>query len=204
MAKEYEKRGIPEEILLDTLYDIVRWCEVYTGLKGRLWLGELCWLRRHMNLKLFKLGRLQFCMAESEFDIPSCDVKRGDPVIEVHIPAGEKLDLSECRASLARAKKFFAEFFPEFEYKCFTCHSWLLDSALSELLPEGSNILRFRELFDVTEEEESCAALKYVFRWDTYKGNLKDAVPCGAFAVKLKRFVLAGGVLHESVGVIKR
>lgn len=204
VKRRYAALGIPEEILDDTLYDIVRWTDSYTAIHGTLYLGELPWLRRHMALKLFKLGRLQFAMAGSEFDIPKYGVKKDDPVIEVHIPTGEKLSVEACKVSLARAKEFFATFFPDYEYKCFTCHSWLLDSTLTELLPSGSNILAFREMFDVVEEEESSAILRYVFKWNTCMANVKDAVTSSPFAEKVKARAMRGGAFHESLGVIEK
>lgn len=204
VAEKYREAGIPEEILVDTLYDIVRWCESYTAIKGKLYLGEIPWLKRHMTLNLFKLGRLQFAMAPSFCDIPKYGIKNGDPVLEVHIPAGEKLTPEECRRSFEMAEEFFAKYFPDFKYDYITCHSWLLDSELKALLPEDSNILAFARLFDVVDEEESYAALRYVFPWDTDKSNVKDAVTFGSFSEKVKRHVLKGGVFHESMGVIKR
>ena len=204
VAEKYREAGIPEDILIDTLYDIVRWCESYTAIKGRLYLGEIPWLRRHMSLNLFKLGRLQFAMADSFCDIPKYGIKSGDPVMEVHIPAGEKLSPEECRKSFEMAKEFFAKYFPEHKYEYFTCHSWLLDSVLNEILPENSNILAFKSLFDVVDEEESYAVLRYVFPWNTDESNVKDAVTFSAFSEKVKRHVLSGGVFHESLGVTKK
>jgi len=202
VAEGYREKGIPEEILVDTLYDIVRWCETYSEIHGKLYLGELAWLKRHMSANLFKLGRLQFAMAESFCDVPKYNIKSGDPVMEVHIPAGEKLDPAECEKSIAMAKEFFAKYYPEFKYKYFTCHSWLLDPVLGEMLPEDSNILAFARMFDVVEEEDSMAILRYVFRWDTDVSNVKNAVTCGSFSEKVKSRAVKGGRFHESLGVI--
>ncbi len=202
LSEKYREAGIPEEILIDTLYDIVRWTDTHSGIHGELYLGELCWLKRHMTMGLFKLGRLQFAMASSDVDIPKYGIKKGDPVVEVHIPAGEKLDIGECKRSFDRARDFFAKYFPEHNYSCFTCHSWLLDLSLSELLNENSNIIAFRNLFDIVHEEESAAALRYVFKWNTNMINVRDAVCPTAFAERLKRYVLNGGKLHETTGVI--
>ena len=113
--------------LLDTLQDIVTWTNVWSDMKGTLYLGELSWLSRHLQGKLFKLGRLQFCMAAAEEDIPAYGITKGENVMEIHIPRGGKLDLQEVQESIEQAKVFFAKYFPEFSYRCFTCHSWLLD-----------------------------------------------------------------------------
>lgn len=204
LKKRYEELGIPEDILIDTVYDIVRWTDSYSDFKGKLYLGELSWLNRHMSANLFSLGRLQFAMGECEADAPKYGLKKGDPVIEIHIPAGGPITPEECAASMAKAREFFPKYFPDFEYKCFTCHSWLLDSVLTELLPESSNILRFREMFDVIHEDESNAILRYVFKWNTNVRNVKDAAAATPFAEKVKRRAMKGGVFHESFGVIAK
>jgi hypothetical protein len=189
---------------MDTLYDIVRWTDIWTDLKGELWLGETGWLSRHLSMRLFHIGRLQFCMALSEFDIPSKDIKKGDPVIEIHIPAAGPLCESECRESIEAAREFFAKYYPDYAYKAFTCHSWLLDSSLKDLLPEDSNILKFAALFDVVSEEESFEILRYVFKRTTNSKNVKHAYPTSSFAERVKRATLSGAKFHESLGVIDR
>ena len=60
LEEKYKKLGIPEDILIDTLRDIPRWTEIWSGVKGELYLGELDWLYHHMSLKIFKVGRLQY------------------------------------------------------------------------------------------------------------------------------------------------
>ena len=202
LSQTYRDRAIPEKILMDTLYDIVRWTDIWTDLKGELWLGELGWLSRHLSMRLFHIGRLQFCMALSEFDIPSKDIKKGDPVIEIHIPAAGPLYESECRESIEAAREFFAKYYPDYAYKAFTCHSWLLDSSLKDLLPEDSNILKFAALFDIECEEESFEILRYVFKRTTNSKNVKHAYPTSSFAERVKRATLSGAKFHESLGVI--
>ncbi len=201
VSEKYKAAGISEEILIDTLYDIVRWTDTYTEIHGKLYLGELGWLGRHMSMNLFKLGRLQFAMGGSEADVPKYGLKKGDPVIEVHIPAGEKLDIAECKKSLDAAREFFAKYFPEYKWEYFTCHSWLLDPSIRQLM-NGGNILAFQDMFDIIENQDSAAVLRYVFKWNTNMMNLRNAVCVGSFAEKLKKYALAGGELHESFGVI--
>ena len=122
LQEKYATKNIPYDILVDTLKDIVIWNNIWSDQKNQLYLGECHWLKRHLTMRLFKLGRLQFCMAKAECDILCADVKKGDNVIEIHIPESGPLQKSECEKSVKIAKVFFAEYFPEFEYKCFTCH----------------------------------------------------------------------------------
>ncbi|MBR2466541.1 MAG: amidohydrolase family protein [Clostridia bacterium] len=204
LEEKYKAKGIPEKILLDTLSDIPVWCATWSYIKGGLYLGELSWLARHLGMKLFRLGRLQFCMADAEHDIPKYGVMCGDPVIEVHIPEGEKLDLAACEESVNAAREFFKTYFPEYDYKCFTCHSWLLDDTLKNYLPENSGIVRFGDMFDKVENEQSDAILKYLFRWDTTSLTLKYATPTSSLGEKVKKAHLGGVKFYETLGVIER
>lgn len=182
----------------------MRWTDTWSDLKGTLYLGEIKWLSHHLGMKLFKLGRLQFCMGRAETDIPSANLLKGDRVMEIHIPACGPLKYEECMDSIEKAKAFFAEYFPEFEYKCFTCHSWLLDRSLEELLGSKSNIIRFQSMFDIVSEEKSDAILKYVFKWNTTRDKLKDIHCTEGFPGKVKSRIASGGDFFEAVGIIKK
>ena len=204
LQEKYIKKGIAEKYLLDTLGDIVIWAKTHYGIHKSLGLSETSWLIRHVTMKLIKLGRLQFCMAPAEHGTPDGEISGGENVLEIHICEGEKLDVDECRKSIDAAKVFFAKYFPEFEYKYFTCHSWLLDSTLSTLLGENSNILKFQKLFEVVSEDASNRIIRYIFRWDMTEEKLADAVCTSSFAEKVKNHVLSGNTFHESLGIIKK
>lgn len=204
LKKKYEMRGIPESILYDTLKDIVRWTNIHSNLKGELYLGELQWLKRHLDGILFKLGRLQFCMGRISCDIPAKDIKKSDPILEIHIPAAGPLEKEACEKSLSLARDFFDKYFPEFKYRYFSCHSWLLGSELKEYLPSGSNILQFQEMFDIVVEEESNDILKYVFSWDATRDNLGEKVCTSSLAQRVKADALLGAAFHVGYGFIER
>ena len=203
LKEKYKERKISEDILYDTLKDIVIWTNIWSDIKGEIFLGELDWLSRHLSMKLFKLGRLQFCMGKAEYDIRKNGIKKGENIIEIHIPEGEPLDIEECKKSVAQAEEFFERFFPEFEYKGFTCHSWLLDKSLKELLGENSNIIKFQNMFEIVFEEKSDAILKYVFKWDTKRRNVADYTAKTSFSKAVKEAVLSGHEFYESYGILK-
>ncbi|MBR2432316.1 MAG: amidohydrolase family protein, partial [Clostridia bacterium] len=97
LSKKYAEKNIPESILIDTLKDLVVWTNTWTCVKGTLHLSELNWLSRHLSMKLFKIGRLQFCFGKAEEDIPEFNVLCGDNVMEIHIQGEGKLDAEECK-----------------------------------------------------------------------------------------------------------
>jgi predicted TIM-barrel fold metal-dependent hydrolase len=204
LKERYAQKGIEEKILLDTLSDIGIWLDTWSEIKGELYLGELSWLKHHMSMQLFRLGRLQFCMGHCHNDYPQYDLKKGDPVIEVHIPADGTLSMEACEESFAMAREFFAKYFPEFEYRYFTCHSWLLDATLQAYLKEDSNIIRFQKLFTAVESEPSAAILRYVFKWNTNARNLKYAPVLSSFAEAIKKAFLSCTQFYETVGVIAK
>lgn len=199
-ARRYAALGIPEDILLATLADIVTYTKHWSGIKGELVLFELPWLRRHLSAKIFRLGRLQFCAGVAECDIPAIGAKKDDPILEVHIPEGEKLSIDACLAAFDQARAFFPHYFPNAPFACFTCHSWLLDETLKGYLSEGSNILAFGDLFTRLHAEKSDALLHYIFRWDTTEKNLSDFTPTNAFAARIKSAVESGEEFHETYG----
>lgn len=202
---DYHKRiGIDEKITLDTLRDIVVWTNTWSAVKGELYLQELSWLKRHLSGRLFKLGRLQFYMNNSGEDFSDFGIKKEDNVIEVHIPVGGKLTLTEIENSFSLAREFFAKYFPDYSYEYFTCHSWLLDESLKKYLPETSNILQFGNLFTKVKSEQSDAILRYLFHWNTTAENLAYAYPNTPFAENIKRAFLKGERFFETLGILKK
>lgn len=218
----YKERGIPDQVLNDTLADLPRWIAAYRERHGRDGFAEAGWLRRHFRGTVFALGRLQFertahphplavlrnrndgrielvaaadgilvtadgLFADSEGAagketlvlryreengevreahpvLPGGRIARhaghfapgawermlapGDPVLAVHIPAGEPLAFEACRDSFRQAAQFFPRHFgDEPPPRAATCCSWLLYPGLAEMLPPEANIVRFQRQF---------------------------------------------------------
>lgn len=186
LEKRYQRKGIDRKIMMDTIADIVTYTELWSEVKGTLYLGELGWLNHHFGMKLYRLGRLQFYITPG--------------ILEIHIPAKDSLDFEACKASIAAARVFYKTYYPESKFEKITCHSWLLDSTLKNFLPQDSNILKFQSLFNITREDDSYVLLRYIFRWDTSIYNLKSAVCTSSLSEKVKKYALKGGMFHESMG----
>ena len=88
LEETYRELGIGQDILLDTLRDIVRWTENWSAVKGELCLFELEWLARIMRAKLFKVGRLQFYMAPPGWTFRPTVSKRGTRWSSCTFPVG--------------------------------------------------------------------------------------------------------------------
>ncbi len=137
----YCRRGIPDRIYYDTFRDIAIWAEEYRQETGQAGLGEDCWLWLHPQLRIFRLGRLQFqpCAMPRELLLPERRIWQGEPVLDVHIPKDGPLDPDAVQDSYRQAGEFFRGFSP-----VFLCESWLLCPELPRLLRADSNILKFQ------------------------------------------------------------
>jgi hypothetical protein len=70
----------------------------------------------------------------------------GDSVLDVHIAAGQPMDDPGCLRSYRQARKFFPKYFGG-TYKAIVCWSWLFEPRFQDILPPGSNIVRFQNRY---------------------------------------------------------
>jgi len=88
----------------------------------------------------------------------------GDPMLDVHIPAGEPMTPQAVGDSIERALAFFPRYFPEHPFNGFMCYSWFLDTRYDGLLAQTSNIVRLqREFYLFPTEEEGSEAMWRIF-----------------------------------------
>ncbi|MCM3747250.1 acyltransferase domain-containing protein [Paenibacillus pasadenensis] len=149
----YKRRGISDKVYWDTFSDIRIWSDMYYRKNGEFGISEYSWLKEHVQLKLFRLGRLQFqpFVMETEVELNGSRVKKDQIVLNVHIPEGEPLLPQAVEASFQEAADFFRGISP-----VFVCHSWLLYPGLSELLGDSSNIAHFQKQFEIYATDEEC------------------------------------------------
>ena len=138
-------------------------------------------------------------------DIPEKGIKKGDNIIDVHIPKGDSLSMDECKRDFKASEEFFAKYFPEYSYRYYACFSWMLDKNLKNFLSENSNILKFQKFFEVVYELEHEAVLHFIFKYGIAdRSELKNIPAETSFAKKLKEYALAGGKLYNNLGVRER
>lgn len=196
VEKIFEEKGIDREILIATLSDIVVWSENQYFVHGTVGLSDAGWLEGHLEGKLFRLGRLQFKMEQSIASSAAHGLIEKDPVIEIHIPQGEPMDMDAVHASYRRAKEFFHIYFPEYEYRYFVCGSWLLDYHLKDFLKETSNILKFANEFEIICNHPSNDAMRRLFELNPNKE------PENSFQKNVRTFVENGGQTLEGYGIL--
>jgi hypothetical protein len=97
-------------------------------------------------------------------------LRRGDTVLDVHIPAGGRMDWASCQDSFRRAHAFFPAHHAGRPARAAVCSTWFLDPRLAELLPAEANPLQLARavhLFPVHPDPE---ALWFVFQRPTPPG----------------------------------
>ena len=146
--QEYQKRGISDEIYYDTFSDLRIWSDACMRKYHVTGLMEYGWLCLPLELKIFRLDRLQFepTEAKEDIDVNGRTVKAGTKVLEVHIPEGRPLNDAECEESFRKADEFFGG-----EYEAYICTSWLVAPEIKKIVSPESNIAKFQDRFEVYE-----------------------------------------------------
>lgn len=216
----YKEKNIPEEIFWDTMTDIKIWIDDHRTRTDEDGLFELHWIMHHMNLSIFKIGRLQYqkfiWYFKTTYNKNGVKIGLGDKFINMHIPRGAKLDYDECVKSLEMAKEFFATYFPEFPNNKYACHSWLLYPGNKNFMPEGSNILKFASLYDIIEENEDPESAYLWLYGQKFKnaeliknrketgnyGHIDQLPQKSSLQKSTIDFIKNGGIFGEALGVI--
>ena len=151
----YQKEGISDQVFTDSMKDITIWCLECKRIYGVWGLSEVYWIACTLKQKLYRLGRLQFEPVTLEVDyVDDRDElfkeldpapKKGQKVLNVHIPAGEPLSIEACMESFRQAEFFFND-----DFDAYVCDSWLLAPELKKLMSQEANIIQFQNLFTVT------------------------------------------------------
>ena len=150
LRERYAERGIDEEIFWKSIEDL-RWklreCMDCKGVWGTF---VPQWYKGFFEMTRFGLGRFQFersCFYADEYEKCGNVIRRGDAVINFHIPSSGPLTVEKRMDSYKRAYEFFGG--KNGEPMAFVCDSWLLYEGHREFLPKNSNILGFMDDFDI-------------------------------------------------------
>ena len=156
--------------------------------------GELCfdrcwWTTRQAGGHLFRIDSLEYEMKQTDAGV----------VIGIHIPSDADFSPEAVERSLAGAKFFFAEHFPELSSAEYRCHSWLLDRQLHDMLNANSNILSFQDRFEIFNEGEiSPEVIEWVFQ--TKSTDYSELAENTSLQRNLKNHLLSGGVIRNVYG----
>ena len=199
--KCYDRIGIPETYFWDSMKDLTIWCEDYLTKHGVPGFKEWEWVGRSMRLEVIRIGRLQFepISLKQSLELDGTTYQSGTAMLDVHIPAGEPLDIEEAVKSMEQAPSFFKTYFSS-TFSLIHCHSWLLSPDLKKLLPDHSRIIQFQNLFAIykTDNEERQAEER-VFG---FLSNDPNYYPENTSLQKaVKRYMLDGNVVMMGAGI---
>ena len=146
----YKNTKLSDELFADNIKDLYIWSEKYekeNNVKG-LYKEHFKWVDSILEMKVIKLGRLQFEVLENIDDLSNIFEETKDFLfVNVHIREGEKLTPEECEKSYDMAINFYKSRGHKFSTVVFVCYSWLLSPNLKNILPEESNIIKFQEKY---------------------------------------------------------
>jgi hypothetical protein len=123
-------------------------------------------------------------------------LKAGDTVLDLHIPAGGKMDWDIMVSSLQKAGPFFAKHHPDRPWKALVVTTWFMDPRTHEVLGEDSNPVKLQRsvyLYPTHPEPDSL--------WFVFLGNVSRTPPgklpsATSMQRKLIEFMKSGRVWH--------
>ena len=198
-----KKRNIPDDILLASLSELKRYAIEYNKTTNyeKIGLFQIKWLGIILRCNIYRLGRLEFEIKCAEHNWEKYNIKIGDNVLGIHIPDnGGPFNETTCQEAYNLADDFFSKYFPEYNYKCYDCHSWLLDKNLKNFLSPSSNIIKFMDSFDIVNENEAYSALIYLFGMGTKIEDLKNITYTTSLQKHVIDHLLNGGKLYSGYG----
>ncbi len=131
-------------------------------------------------------------------------VSSGDNVVGIHIPRDGRLSSETVDEGIAETKKFLAQCYPDYDYKCFYCASWLCNPQLIFLLGEDKNISKFCKRFNpFTVKSDGMSVFYFVFLIEDNENVLEnlDALPENTSLERaLKEYYKSGKAIHGMGG----
>lgn len=162
----YLKNNIPFDIFYDSLKDFKMRVDRYYNEHNAYGLSahDIKWLGYVFRLETFKIGSLKFRkypltyleIERSGLDYMKLNDKvtyfEGLNVVYVHIERDSDIRTEAVVNSFKMANEFFSKYFSEYEYDLYVCRTWFLYPKLEGLLPDYSNMIKFKNLFEIVAE----------------------------------------------------
>lgn len=189
---------LPEDVWLATMGAFSRFVREHRRATGRCGFDRGFWTPRQVGATLFRLGTLEY------------ELRRDDdgPFLDLHIPSDADLSPDALNASVEAARRFMAEYRPEWAAAPIRCDSWLLSPLLRELLPATSRICRFQAAFDLTgADPEDRSYIAWIFALTDGQANACDAEALpGDTALRrgVKDLLRRGRDVGSAAGVLAR
>ena len=165
MKSLYIERAIPAKYYEASLADLYYRYDRFEKIHGYRGLSEwdIHWLTDVFNARFYDIGVLRFQIFTMDHSLIertgddymplSEEVKQrfpeGKSYINIHITKDANLSPLNVEESIEEARTFFKTYFADYTFDYFICRTWLLDESLLQLLEPSSNILQFRDRFEI-------------------------------------------------------
>ena len=114
---EYQKRGIPDKIFIDTMKFCTRFLDEYYKTYSCYRFVWGWWFPRQLALLEFRIGALEYEYCNGQY-------------ISLHIPSDADLTPQSVLKSISQFKDFCRQYYPGWEGIQIQCESWMLSPAL--------------------------------------------------------------------------
>lgn len=189
--KEYEKMGISKEIFKDTMKFCTRFINEHYKVYGVYAFTWAWWFPRQLSLREFRIDALEYEMI----------YENGEKLINIHIPEDADLSTDSVIKSYKKARTFFDKYFKEYSTAPMVCFSWLLSPVLEDMLPEYSNIMNFRKMFNIVKtDEKSNDGIRWIYRREDIPA--KDLPESTSLQKKMKAHLLSGNFTGNGYGIL--
>lgn len=190
--KNYRQLNIPDNVFVATMKCFSRFASEYMRQYGCFGFDREFWVGRQLSLTLFRLGELEYELTNHN------NVKE----VALHIPSAADISADKVDESLNLARKFCQEYFPAYANVPYVITSWVLCPAISQILPPCSNLVKFRERFDIV----AFAADEGYKLWVFGSENLKtqDFPQNTTLQRGLTAYIRDGGKMGEWTGVLRQ
>lgn len=184
--EKYRHYGISEKIFIKTMDCFTRFAKEHRASYGVYGFDRGWWTYRQLSCVLFGIGDLEYEYCDNE------------KTVHLHIPSNSDISIKNCKKSLIEFITFTSEYFPEKRYPI-VCNSWLLSPALDELLPQDSNIIKFKNCFEVVSRNKT---ENEFLQWVYDKTDIEyDKLPeKTSLQRNMKRYLMNGGVVGSAFG----
>lgn len=191
-----------ESILcLDGCKDLYEWAKLcyqhfdVWGIHPNMWM----FLDRLIEGKIQRLGRLEFepKIIDQEIQLPEIYIPKNTVLLNVHVPAGERLNQIELDCAYEKAINYYKGIIP-----IFMCSSWLLSPQLDECLDESSSITQFRKDYLIYDTVDSNQLIERV--WPDRENNPNDYIHFEedtSLQRKAKQLLLSGRTMQNGKGI---
>lgn len=200
---EYRIHGLSDQIFHDSMMELNYKMLITHNIYGVWGSAFADWYSGFFRQKVICLGRLEFELIESFIDYTNGGyiIRKGDPVINVHIPEAGPLKPELFKEAFGKAAEFFNDCFCS-DAIPFVCLSWLLYPPVVALCPEG-NLKSFAACFDVVD---SIINTEHDDRWRIFQVPpdmaVEDYPEDTTLQRSLKKWLLAGNTMGCGEGIL--